>query len=276
MPYIFRDANFIAKLKSLFKGLKSKLRESNRLFTSSCEILPDSDIDNINESGIFKVPDFIALFNSYSNVKNERDAINARSFTNVTEYIDDLFRIFNSHDEIEQYKIIIGFPLDSPEFITKENESKLSRFVDYNTICGLLSTENWQKSFDDECGLAIAKSQTNEHGENTLIVFESSRSIANKMNYAMSRSLGGAMISLLHKDDIDGKCGFEADTWTDFKPKNGKTINIPKRNDSRLTLLRTINESYKIYAEKKNQSNSSYNKFNAMVLFIGIFICLLF
>lgn len=244
--FIFRDENFISNLKSLFHGLSVKLKESNRLFTSSCDVLQGSDIELIKLSSLFKIADFNTVFNSYSHVNNEKDALEARSFSTITEYNDDLLRIFNTHQQIERYKIVIGFPFDSPQFIRMDNDTKLNRFVDYNTICELLSNEDWEKSFDNESGLSIARSKMNEKGEELSVVFESSRSIANVMRYAVKREFGGAMISLLHKDDVHGKCGFEEDTWTDFNADKGISLNISKRSDPTYPLLKTVNEAIEV------------------------------
>lgn len=177
----------------------------------------------------------------------------AYSFSKFTENFDDLLRIFNTHQQIERYKIVVGFDFDGPEFITSNDATKLNGFVDYNTICGLLSTENWQNSIDDKSGVAIAKCKTNERNEEISIVFESSRFIANAIKYAMNRNFGGAMTGLLQKDCVRGKCDFDANTWADFKPAAGINLNIPQRNDSTFPLLKTINEAIEVTLDESYQ-----------------------
>lgn len=69
-------------------------------------------------------------------------------------------------------------------------------FMGYNEICVLLSdrTSGWKRSYDNDTSQAIAKYKDEETGETRVAVFDSSRSIAHKIKFAMSRNLGGAMI----------------------------------------------------------------------------------
>lgn len=205
----------------------------------------------IKLTGILKIPDFSAIFHLYPHLKDTKEALKAYSFSNLTESFDDLLRI-DTHLQTERYKIVVGFEFDAPEFITSNDDTKFNGFVDYNTICGLLSNENWQKSFDGESGLAIAKCKKDEEGEEISIVFESSRSIVNAMKYALSRDFGGAMTGLLQKDNVQGK-GFDADTWDDFEPGAGIQLNIPQRNDPTFSLLKTINDAIDVTLDESYQ-----------------------
>lgn len=44
-------------------------------------------------------------------------------------------------------------------------------------------------------------------------------------------------------DDFHGDCDIDDDTFVDFKPVPGVTLNIPKRYNANYPLLRTINEA---------------------------------
>lgn len=75
----------------------------------------------------------------------------------------------------------------------------------------------------------------------------------------------------IDKDDFRGDCYLDNDTFIDFKPVRGTTLNIPKRYNSKYPLLRTINEATVLALEqiahesepqipnKDKHSNSSSN-----------------
>lgn len=74
--------------------------------------------------------------------------------------------------------------------------TKQDGFMGYNEICTLLSNKssNWEKTFNTEYSEVIAKYRDVKKNETRVAVFDSSRSIANKMKFAMSRNLAGAMV----------------------------------------------------------------------------------
>lgn len=115
----------------------------------------------------------------------------------------------------------------------------------YNEICALLSdrTSGWNQSYNVEMSQAIATYKDEEANETRVAVFDSSRSIARKIKFAMSRNLAGAMIWSIDTDDFRGDCDIGDDTFADFQPSPGVTLNIPKRYNANYPLLRTINEA---------------------------------
>lgn len=156
-------------------------------------------------------------------------------------------------------KIVLGLPFYGRTFVTKfdgnfddpANEmgfqgvyTKENGFMGYNEICALLSnrTSGWKRSYSVDMSQAVATYRDEAANETRVVVFDSSRSIARKIKFAMSRNLAGAMIWSIDTDDFLGDCDTDGDTFADFKPIPGVTLNMPKRIETNFPLLRTINE----------------------------------
>lgn len=157
-------------------------------------------------------------------------------------------------------KLVLGLPFYGRTFITMLDGNfgdmasdvgfqgpytRENGFMGYNEICTLLSdrTSGWKRSYDVELSQAVAKYKDEVTGETRVAVFDSSRSIARKIKFAMGRNLAGAMIWSIDTDDFHGDCDIDEDTFVDFKPLAGVTLNIPKRYNANYPLLRTINEA---------------------------------
>lgn len=157
-------------------------------------------------------------------------------------------------------KIVLGLPFYGRTFVTKlDGEfgdpaseigfqgvyTKENGFMGYNEICVLLSdrTSGWKRSYSVELSQAVARYRDEVTNETRVAVFDSSRSIARKIKFAMSRNLAGAMIWSIDTDDFLGDCDIDDDTFADFKPIPGVTLNLPKRVETNFPLLRTINEA---------------------------------
>lgn len=157
-------------------------------------------------------------------------------------------------------KLVLGLPFYGRTFITKlDGEfgdpaaeigfqgiyTKENGFLGFNEICVLLSdrTSGWKRSYSVEMSQAVARYRDEVTNETRVAVFDSSRSIAAKIKFAMSRNLAGAMIWSIDTDDFLGDCDIDEDTFADFKPIPGVTLNLPKRVETNFQLLRTINEA---------------------------------
>lgn len=70
-----------------------------------------------------------------------------------------------------------------------------SGFMGYNEICTQLKnrTSGWQRSYDTDLNQAVAKHGDAANGETRVAVYDSSRSIANKVRFAMGHNLAGVM-----------------------------------------------------------------------------------
>lgn len=156
-------------------------------------------------------------------------------------------------------KIVIGIPFYGRTFITSHEGNfddpsndvgfqgvytRENGFMGYNEICKLLTdkTSGWTNSWNTEKNQAVARYKNEETGETRVVVYDSTRSVANKMRYVIQRGLAGAMVWSIDTDDFLGECSTDIDTFADFKPGAGVTLTIPKRLNENYPLLRTVNE----------------------------------
>lgn len=214
-----------------------------------------------------------ATNNFYNNYKNHdfRRLAKAVDFIN---FIQNRFYVIKSLEEnlrdanfveinvkkfmalgVPASKTVIGVSFKGATF----DANFIQNLIGYNEICRhLLNNEasEWERSYLSSSELAILK---NHHGNHT-IVFESSRSIANKMRFAMKRGLAGIITASIIRDDYEGGCVEDEDTFVDFQPE-GITLNIPQRvGDRSFPLIRTINEAINVTLDEMRQAAIRYQK----------------
>lgn len=180
--------------------------------------------------------------------------LNDQGANNIKFTIDYLIKLGASPS-----KIVMGIPFYGRTFITKHKGNfedasndvgfqgiytRENGFMGYNEICQLVSNKSsgWTLNWNSERNQALARFKDEETDETRVVVFDSTRSVANKMRYAMQRGLGGAMVWSIDTDDFLGDCSTDIDTFADFKPGPGITLTIPKRYNANYPLLRTVNE----------------------------------
>lgn len=258
----------------LLNDLQRKLNETSHLLTSSYIVGNGSDISESDFPALIDACDFVAIFHGYLNVNNAFDAYKARQKALIEEFFDNILKNINSMS----HKILIGLPFASPECVLNP-KAFLYKMIGYNVVCDIITKRNNSRLDRDfkPIDLAYTLQFDSKTKINSEIVFECSRSIANKIRFAMKRRLGGTMISSLHDDDVDGKCGFEVDTWHDFKSSKTVTLHIPVRNNTTFTLLRTINEAINVTLDEIQQdtSHSTRHLVSGMVLVSGFLAYLL-
>lgn len=158
-------------------------------------------------------------------------------------------------------KLVLGLPLYGRTFITNGNEGNFNDpsndygfqgnftrengFMGYNEVCLLLSNpqSGWKRSWDAATNEGVARWKNAATGEMRVVVFDSTRSIANKVRFAMKRKLAGSMVWSVDTDDFHGDCDIDEDTYSDFKPAAGINLVFPKRFNANYPLMRTINEA---------------------------------
>lgn len=170
-------------------------------------------------------------------------------------------------------KIVMGVPFYGRTFVTNlegnyEDEStdvgfqgpytRENGFLGYNEICAILSnrTTKWTTSWDTATSQAIARYKDETSGETQVVVYDSTRSIAKKMQFAMKNNLGGVMTWSIDTDDFLGDCDVEHETFNDFGNTAGVMLTFPKRVNSNYPLLRTINEAIIIALDEIDQENT--------------------
>jgi len=166
-------------------------------------------------------------------------------------------------------KIVMGLPFYGRTFITKLEGNledatleqgftgpytRESGFMGYNEICDVLTnkTSGWTSEWDGNTSQGVARFKDLTKNETRVAVYDTSRSIANKVRYAVRNNLAGSMIWSVDTDDFRGECNNEEDTYTDMLAtvRPGITLNIPKRFNTNYPLLRTINEATVIASEE--------------------------
>lgn len=150
-------------------------------------------------------------------------------------------------------KTIIGMPFKGALF----NMSIVQKSMGYNEICNELSSvdpSQWKRSYLSECELTMLENQQ----DNLTIVFESSRFIANKMRLAMKRGLGGVLTGSIIRDDYEGKCVIDNDTFIDFKPAKRIQLRIPQRRTVTFPLLKTIIDAIMVTLDEMEQEATKY------------------
>lgn len=89
--------------------------------------------------------------------------------------------------------------------------------------------------------------------KNGLIEFETARSVANKVRMIVKRNLLGIMTTVIYMDDLLGRHQLEPDTFMDYKPIEGITLNIPQRLNVHFPLLKTINSAISVTLDEMKQ-----------------------
>ncbi|XP_034108119.1 probable chitinase 2 [Drosophila albomicans] len=122
-------------------------------------------------------------------------------------------------------------------------------FLGYNEICISLSnkTSGWTKEWDAQTSQMLACSERSVFTQEVKVVtFDSSRSIANKVKFAMRKRLAGVMVWSVDTDDFLGECELDEDTFADFR----LVKTAPRRLNNNYPLLRTINEATTLALEE--------------------------
>lgn len=164
-------------------------------------------------------------------------------------------------------KIILGLPFFGRTFIT-ENEGdigdatkdnrgfagpyfKEKGFLGFNEVCRLKKIHEWEDEFDQEASQAIGKFKY--EGLTKVTVYDTPRSVANKVKFMMENNLGGVWTWFVDSDDFRGKCQVDPTTFADY-PQPTK----PLRKERDYPLLRTINEGIAVLSSKDSISETDW------------------
>lgn len=185
------------------------------------------------------------------------DVLKDRGMQNLEKSVDRLINY-----GVPSSKIIIGLHFLGLSFHSLlDLSTKFATFrksLEYNEICQLLLGNEileWESFYDEESGLAIAKRESVPYGvirPTDVIVYENTRSIANKILFILSRNLAGAMAFSIDMDDSHGHCGIDDDTFVDFI--RGQHLQIPKQYNFTQPLLKTIAYSFRLATFEETQA----------------------
>ncbi|GAB0094588.1 Probable chitinase 2 [Sergentomyia squamirostris] len=246
---------------SLVMELKSKFREHNLLLTSAIgasKIMIDEAYDVKTLSNYL---DFMHIMcydysGSWDKKVGPNAPLNNNGILDINTTISHLLARGASPS-----KLVLGLPFYGRTFLAQGEGNfgdptddkgfpgpytKESGFMGFNEICDTVqnSSAAWSVTWDAATDQAVArKKHTDSAGETKVITYDSSRSIANKIRYALKLNLAGAMVWSIDTDDFLGKCHSEEDTFVDYVARPGVKLTFPRRVNDNFPLLRTINEA---------------------------------
>lgn len=248
---------------SLLKELKNTFEHRNLILTATFIVENKKFAHAINVQAWSKYFDFVHIMTKYNYIETwpgsyrVQDVMKTRSLDNLKDVIDSLISLGVPAD-----KIVIGIQFIGLSFHSildlPPTYAAFRRSMSYNDVCNLLTSNDqktkWDKFYDDEFGVTIAKDETKSWRgilnnipfirPRDVIVFESGRSIANKIKFALNRKLAGAMAFPIDMDDYRGNCGLDEDAFIDYNL--GGTLNIPNHHNISQPLLKTISFAFGI------------------------------
>lgn len=238
---------FLSELKRSFD--QSKLQLTTTIVVSDSFVYTSYNLPELSKS--MESINFVLDYKQSAMIFKIDHAINLLSTRNVQNKIGNLIS-----SGVPPVKIVMSVHFTGPGFVKAMNghgeDLKFQTIYGYDEICNEHPLK-WQKSYTNS-KLAILKSRGND---NITVLIESSRSIANKVRFAVKHSLAGVVAMHVPVDDYHGKCAIEKDIFEDFKPANGAVLSFPTRNDTTFPFLRTINEAIKVAVDEIRQESDS-------------------
>lgn len=258
----------------MVKELKANFKKYNLLLTSSIIAENVNDASIIDIGAMSKYINYLHFIPKYNYIETWpesfriEDVLRVRGINNLEKSVDRLINL-----GVSPTKIIIGMHFAGLSFHSLFDVSMrfatFRKSIEYNKICEFLLNNDivqWEHFYDDESGLAIAKRESIPYGvirPTDVIVYENSRSIANKILFILSRNLAGAMAFTIDMDDLHGDCGIEEDAFTDFI--RAQHLKIPSGYNITQPLLKTINYAFRLatYEETQARITEKFKLFHA-------------
>ncbi|XP_035791160.1 probable chitinase 2 [Anopheles albimanus] len=171
-------------------------------------------------------------------------------------------------------KIVLGLPFFGRTFVSRivgagmgddadkvgfaGPATKENGFMGYNEICEELkrNPNNWRLTWDVASAEMVATKSNNTASQ--VVVYDSTRSIANKVRFAVRLNLAGLLAWSIDTDDFNGLCKPELDTYEDFVKKvDISRFNIPLPVNGKYPLLKTISNAIVVAYEELAQENAT-------------------
>lgn len=110
---------------------------------------------------------------------------------------------------------------------------------------------------------AIAKEPITAGGAR-VVTYDSPRSIANKVRFAIKKGLQGVMVWTIDTDDFRGDCDdyLNEDRFSDFRTAPTVRLNFPKLTTKKYPLMRTLNEAITLTLSEMRQEAGESDKDN--------------
>ena len=271
-----------ANVLNLAKMLRNELQGFTLAFTfiaTENVLLEAHDYQTLSEHLDFMNFMVVDDFDAFQNKFTVSDILKAKGISHLEDTFEHIVNM-----GVPSTKIVMGLRFAGTEFKNLEDTTNIFELInselDYNGFCHLFSNDmqsRWSRFYDIESSLAMTKMDYKETGEIRIIVFDSSRSIANKLNFAVQKNLAGIKTSLINTDDTTGLCELDQDTFDDFP---FQTINLTTltRNDATFPLLRTINDVIVMTSPiVTDETNSAYTSESSTlyVIIVIFFIVIL-
>lgn len=235
--------------------------ESKFVLTCTLNLPNNFDSDRCNLAPLSELMEFIAVVHSHKsqNTSNktytEEDAFKLLGLSSVQDNIEKLI-----DSGVSPSKMVVGINFDGPLFKTKSyGITELEFMIAYNAMCKKLKESNYWKNNHETADLTVV--WNNDYFN---VVIENSRSVANKVRFAIKRGLSGVAALHIPYDDFDGYCGIPIGfPFSDFKTNEYVTLKFPKRTDATFPLLRTVGEAIDLTVDelaqewKHNQTTSA-------------------
>lgn len=271
-----------ANVLNLAKMLRNELQGFALAFTfiaTENVLLQSHDYQILSEHLDFMNFMVVDNFDGFQNKFTISDILKAKGISHLEDTFDHIVNM-----GVLPTKIVMGLRFAGTEFANLEDTTNIFELInsdlDYIGFCHLFSNDmqsRWNRYYDIESSLAMTKLDNKETGEIRIIVFDSSRSIANKLNFAMQKHLAGIKTSLINTDDATGLCELDQDTFDDFPFQTINSTTLT-RNDTRFPLLRTINDVIVMTSPiVTDETNSAYTSENSTfyVIIVAFFIVIL-
>lgn len=237
--------------------LKESFEEHNLLLTASIKIPELFNHTKYNFEKLSKCLDFITFVHEYSRLMSTYKINDVQKSLELSNDQVKFERLLETG--IPSSKVIFGVHLTGPGFSiasgVKDEDAIYKRIYEYTLVCNALSLkpQKWTKSYS-KSGVPILR----KTDPGLVILIENSRSIANKVRFAMKRGLGGISPTPITYDDFEGKClkYIFDDTFDDFIPEDGIILSIPQRKGSTIPLLHVINQAMRVTLDEIKQEEN--------------------
>ncbi|CRL03463.1 CLUMA_CG016342, isoform A [Clunio marinus] len=169
--------------------------------------------------------------------------------------IDSRVKYFRDYHGIPSEKLILGIPFFGRSYIASTNGNigdktlndvnfpgpfvNENGFLGYNEICRLRKEYQWELTFDNLASQTIGKFVKNNLTH--VVIYDSPRSVANKVKYAFENNLGGVWTWFVDTDDFLGECPRDLTTFSDFTGTKREPVRYRE-----LALLTTTHETFKL------------------------------
>lgn len=250
---------------NLMRELKESFQQHNLMLTVSFIAKEKSFGRALDIASLSEYLDYIHFIPKYQYTETwpgsyrVDDVVKDRSISNVHQIVDGLISMGVPSTKLVIGLHFMGFYFNSILDLSLKYAT-FRRTMEYSDVCHHLLHDKdatWDTMYDEATELAIAKHESNSWRgilrRIRVIVFESSRSVASRVKFALKRELAGAMAITVDMDDNDGNCGIGDDAFDNFNLMD--SFDIPDKHNTTQPLLKTINYVFGVAPFEKQARN---------------------